>query len=228
MAGFLRVALMVGLATLAGCLSNPVGETLREPDEARIEDRRSALDSDRPSDATVELLESLGIFDWDRNPYDLIDRLGKAGEFSAGAVSPWRLKLAEAEIAYWIAARHKRLDDVSQNHYLIAARAALEGMEIRGRLGAFNPRERLLLDLHNGGLTRYLEVTQERWGHPRDWEERARAEGLPRPIVISGTGTHQLDQFDSFVAADRLRIDGVRRRQRQFGLGAAIIAVFEN
>ncbi len=216
------------LAFLASCSFHPIHDRENSAVRSRAQRRRTALDGGAPSESTIGVLMALGLGDWERRFDAAMEKLSatppaQRALFPAGAVD-----LAEAEVALWVTERRRRFDDVDQALDLRAARATLRGLrDVDPAHPSGFPLTATLEEVHNAAFARFLEISQELWGHPAKWPEKAAAEGY-RLLLDSAPPALDVTAFDAFIPSDLREPVGLAPRYQVQGLGASLIAERHN
>ena len=219
------------LIALAGCAGAPIGADRVTPHLAYQQLEKSVLDSGTLSADTVSLLHRhdlgrLALTDGEEALRQLHQKAIVTGERD--------LLFGLAELSYHNGERVRQSvkpweERDARDYYLGAAVYAylfLFGDPKGGKLDAFDRRFRIACDLYNYGLGWALTerrstnaVVHLDGGKRRlpvgEIDLRFDPAGFPLP----------LDQFDQFLLADHFRVRGVSTRNRDSGLGAALIAV---
>lgn len=214
-----RLAVCVPLLLLGAACATPVGVDRVSPREVQRELTRNALNSDRASAPTRELLTRLDLYE-----VFFADPDGTIATLHAG-LGPDRDRdrdrlFALAELSFLAAEAGGRRD-----HALAAAVYAYAFLFGSGRLPVhpFDPRIQVARGLYNRGLT--LGLADER--RDRVAIESARYE-LPFGVLdirMEPDATQWAGwQLAEFTSAADVRVRGLRNRYRQAGIGAPLAA----
>lgn len=217
----LLIALVAFLASCAG--TNPVASGARTHAEALLDAERCAITD--PGTLSVHSLMVLRVLDledaWRKDPASALAPLAAD---RSGAVPPWQMAMAEAELRFQLAQTEPDAE-AAQKAYLGSLTAALRGAREEINLGSFlDPRHRLLGEIYNRALARILALGQGLDGHPATWKGIG---GVP-VRVARGPGLVDPASYDQVIPAQEIRQTGIANEYRRYGIGAPLIAVRDN
>ncbi len=216
------------LAFLAGCSFHPIRDRENSAVRSRAQRRRTALDGGAPSESTLGVLTALGLGNWERRFDAAMDELAATPSSTRSLFPTGAVDLAEAEVALWVTERRRRFDDLDQALDLRAARASLRALhEIDPSDPGASPLSAPLREIHNAALSRFLEISQELWGHPETWPEKAALQGIHLSLDTSPPAL-DITAFDAFISTDLREPVGLAPRYQVQGLGASLIAERHN
>ncbi|HGY90374.1 MAG TPA: alpha/beta fold hydrolase [Planctomycetes bacterium] len=226
--GRVSPSVLLLLAFLTSCSFHPIHDQENSAVRSRAQRRRTALDGGAPSESTLGVLMALGLGDWERRFDGAMDALAATSPAQRALFPVGAIDLAEAEVALWVAGRRRRFDSVDQSLHLRAARATLRGLrDVDPSAPSRFPLTATLLEVHNAALARFLEISQELWGHPSTWPEKAATEGFHLLLNLAPPAL-DVATFDAFIPADRREPVGLTPRYQVQGLGASLIAERHN
>lgn len=203
--------LVTGCATPLGLTPAPPGEQLRQA-------QTSALTSDVLSIRTIQVLERDGF------PSTPDEATAAAlRELATTEMDADRL-VALAEVSYALARRAGFSSDLGWQHSLAAAVASWAALfSPAADLSPFQSRATLARQLHNAALTTVTLGIPDLAGAA---SVEIRRVVFGREITLRSSwqaATWNPELFDGFVAADDFRVQGLRNRHRQSGVGAALL-----
>jgi pimeloyl-ACP methyl ester carboxylesterase len=219
--GMRRIHTLALALLLAGCFSIPVRVERDDPRTVQREITATVLNSGRPSDRSLQVLERLGLrTQFEQDPVTTLamlhEQLAETGDH--------RRLSALAELSFYHADRTQ-----DARYYFMAAAYAYallfpgDGEET---LDPADPRLRLAYDLYNRGITQAM-----RPGKSGEVAFRAGTYALPIGEVEIEVPDEELlwagQRMRSFVAAADLSVTGLRNRYRRAGIGAALSAQLE-
>jgi len=211
------VAGVCALAAFVGC-QRPLGLSPAPPGEQLRESQRNALVSDFLSIRTIQVLERDGFASTPNE--QTADALREA---ATGSMDADRL-IALAEVAYALALRSGLSSDLGWQHSLVAAMASWAALFIQDAdLSPFQSRAELARHLHNASLTAVILGIPDIAGAAN---AEIRRTVFGHEIVLSASweaDAWKPELFTQFVAADAFRVNGLRNRHRQSGIGAALL-----
>ena len=210
---------LAAVLLFAACSGVPVRVNRADPEVVQREVTSDILNSDRPSELSVQFLQRLGLYaEFQDDPVKALRLLHRGLERTGDR---YRL-FALSELSYAYAERSK-----DRSYYLAAAvyAYALLFSELDGDLplDPSDPRLRVACDLYNHGLAEGLAT-----GDHGEWVIEAGKQALPFGSLeldadsapVSWGGYH----LEHFVPAADLQVEGLRNRYRRAGIGAPLIA----
>jgi triacylglycerol esterase/lipase EstA (alpha/beta hydrolase family) len=210
---------------LVGCTTRYVRESRLAHAESLSRLQANAITTDRVSDHTLQVLRVLDLTDlWEDDPRRAADAITAV----QGGRPVWIKQMARAEIFYHLAERANEEEaELFHLEVVLSSQDALTN-EV-GEVSVFDPRQRLLADLYNRSLARYLAIRQERDGHPATWTSAKTLGGGTRPFeFLTGPGSLGAEDFDLLVPAEERLFSGrlaKHNRYREFGVGCSLIAI---
>ena len=217
---------LIAAMFLGGCSSNPVTESARTQGQALAEQQDSAIT--QPGNLSIHSRLAYRMLDLEKTVEEEPARaLASLTADESGTITALQRGLAIAETSYLLA-------DVATNENearrLFARAVVVAGVTLRDHAtleSLLDPSQRLLGELYNRGLARFVVLTQAVEGHPKNWS--GVAGDHPVPVVIeSGPGLVDPALFETLIPVDELKVDGIPNRHVRHGLGVALVAVRNN
>jgi len=214
---------LIAAMFLGGCSSNPVTESARTQGQALAEQQDSAIT--QPGNLSIHSRLAYRMLDLEKTVEEEPARaLASLTADESGTITALQRGLAIAETSYLLA-------DVATNENearrLFARAVVVAGVTLRDHAtleSLLDPSQRLLGELYNRGLARFVVLTQAVEGHPKNWS--GVAGDHPVPVVIeSGPGLVDPALFETLIPVDELKVDGIPNRHVRHGLGVALVAV---
>ncbi len=221
---------LVALVLVVSCAVNPVRVEPCTEGETLLRLQRSAIT--QSEELSVHTLSVLKRLDLDVPPAGSRSPVIAALRALGGPTVPaWERAFALSELAYaeGDAVAVGSDQDEARRCYLDAFADALVGLrELDSAVSIFDPRHRILAELHNRALSRWLLLGVEVDGPPATWRSFRGRNGEVPIVIEAGPGLWNATDFDRLIPAQEVRQRGFAVHHRSFGLGAALIGVKDN
>lgn len=229
------VCALLGALLFSGC-ANRIQARRTSTRAAYTQMEANALNSDKPSAATLALLHR---YNFTRYSEDNVQDALRQLHYKALGAGDRDMLFALAELSFLAGEKTRRSINVQRadshdprDYYLGSAVYAymfLFGQTDHNPPAGFDRRFRTACDFYNYGLGQALRK-------PKDTRAAARLEGGQRRLPFGGIHIRldasqfpwPLEDFLEFVLADQYVVRGLGERNRQAGIGAALIGMREN
>ncbi len=226
--GFASWCLVALVAT--GCATNPIRVERQSEAQALAALDQSAVT--RPLELSVHtksVLTRLDLADAPAGERESI--LSALRRYEGSLLAPAELDLARAEIAFaeGQAAESESRYELARARFLVAFFDALQGFRTLGDgISMFDPRHRILTDIHNRALSRFLFLGLETDGPMANWSTCPTEDGRIPIRFATGAGVFAPQEFEEMVPAPEVKQTGFDVHHQNFGLGASMIGLRSN